>query len=120
MRGPCSAAQHCGGGSGGGGAAAAPLSVTGGGALLALDSVAGAPIGVDAASLHGSLRIEAGAVIAAPSGGAVTLDSGEILEAPVLLSTVPAHTFSTLPIEFAQNLAATLDSIVTEVRGAAA
>ena len=45
-------------------------------------------------------------------GFSVTLESGEILEAPVLLSTVPAHTFSTLPIDFAQNLAATLDSIV--------
>jgi oxygen-dependent protoporphyrinogen oxidase len=45
------------------------------------------------------------------AGFSVTLDSGEILEAPVLLSTIPAHTFSSLPMEFAQKLAATLDAI---------
>lgn len=46
------------------------------------------------------------------SGFSVTLDTGEILEAPVLLSTVPAHSFASLPIEFAQSLATTLDSII--------
>ena len=46
------------------------------------------------------------------SGFSVTLESGEILEAPVLLSTVPAHSFASLPIDFAQSLAATLDAIV--------
>jgi len=45
------------------------------------------------------------------AGFSVTLESGEILEAPVLLSTIPAHTFSSLPMEFAQKLAATLDAI---------
>jgi len=45
------------------------------------------------------------------AGFSVALESGEILEAPVLLSTVPAHTFSSLPMEFAQKLAATLDGI---------
>ena len=45
------------------------------------------------------------------SGFSVTLESGEILEAPVLLSTVPAHSFASLPIEFAQPLASTLGAI---------
>ena len=42
----------------------------------------------------------------------MTLESGEILEAPVLLSTVPAHSFASLPMEFAQPLASTLDAII--------
>ena len=46
------------------------------------------------------------------SGFSVTLESGEILEAPVLLSTVPAHSFASLPMEFAQPLASTLDAII--------
>jgi oxygen-dependent protoporphyrinogen oxidase len=45
------------------------------------------------------------------AGFSVALESGEILEAPALLSTVPAHTFSSLPIDFAQKLATTLDDI---------
>ena len=45
------------------------------------------------------------------SGFSVTLESDEILEAPVLLSTVPAHSFANLSIDFAQSLATTLDSI---------
>lgn len=44
-------------------------------------------------------------------GYSLVLESGEILEAPVLLSTVPAYTFSKLPMEFAQKLASTLDAI---------
>jgi oxygen-dependent protoporphyrinogen oxidase len=45
-------------------------------------------------------------------GFSVTLESGEILEAPVLLSSVPAHSFASLPMEFAQPLASTLDAII--------
>jgi oxygen-dependent protoporphyrinogen oxidase len=46
------------------------------------------------------------------AGYSVTLESGELLEAPVLLSTVPAHTFSSLPMEFARNLSPTLEAII--------
>lgn len=51
------------------------------------------------------------AVTRTEAGFSATLDTGEILEAPVLLSTVPAHTFASLPMAFAQPLAETLDAI---------
>lgn len=51
------------------------------------------------------------AIARTEAGFSVTLDTGEILRAPVLLSTVPAHAFASLPMEFAKPLAETLDAI---------
>ena len=62
----------------------------------------------DSVSTNCGLR----SVLLSESGFSVTLESGEILEAPVLLSTIPAHSFASLPMEFAQPLASTLDAII--------